>query len=132
MARARNCVNVGVLLVAALSPALAQDRAAVVPDMKVLLENACVRVQYHDVAVGERTPMHSHPDYVVYVLAPYKARITTADGVVHISEHKVGEAFWGAATRHVVANIGTTPIHNLIVELKPGSACHDPNKPGGK
>jgi len=45
--------------------AMAQDRATVVPGMKVLLENACVRVQYHDVAVGQTVPMHSHPNYVV-------------------------------------------------------------------
>ncbi len=105
------------LLVAA--PALAQDRAASVPDMKVLLENKCVRVQYHDVAVGEKTPMHSHPDYVVYVLNPYKAKITTADGAVRTNERSAGESFWGNATQHVVENIGTTPIHNLVVELKP-------------
>src|SRR4051812_39402466 len=36
-----------------------QDRAAVAPDMKVLLENERVRVQFHDVKVGEKTPMHS-------------------------------------------------------------------------
>ena len=51
-----------------------QDRAAVVPGMKVLLENARVRVQYHDVAVGETVPLHSHPSYVAYVLKPYKAK----------------------------------------------------------
>jgi hypothetical protein len=42
--------------------AMAQDRATIVPGMKVLLENACVRVQYHDVAVGQTVPMHSHPN----------------------------------------------------------------------
>ena len=51
---------------------IAQDRGAVVPDMKVLLENGCVRVQYHDVAVGQTIPMHSHPNYVVYVLESFK------------------------------------------------------------
>ena len=42
------------------SVTLAQDRAAVVPGMKILLENDCVRVQYHDVAVGQTVPMHPH------------------------------------------------------------------------
>ena len=56
--------------------AKAQDRATIVPGMKVLFENDCVRVQYHDVAVGEKVPMHSHPAYVVYTLKPFKARIT--------------------------------------------------------
>ena len=46
-----------------------QDRAAVVPDMKALLQNDRVRVLYHDVAVGETTPMHSHPAYVTACVA---------------------------------------------------------------
>ncbi|MGH8546333.1 MAG: hypothetical protein ACREX3_22475 [Gammaproteobacteria bacterium] len=109
---------------AAAFPVLAQDRAAVVSDMAVLLENKCVRMQFHDVAVGEKTPMHSHPRYAVYVFNSYKARITLADGSERISEHKAGDAFWNEASQHVVENIRATPIHNLVVELKPGSACH--------
>lgn len=101
----------------------AQDRAAAVPDMKVLLENGCVRMQFHDVAVGEKTPMHSHPKYAVYVFNDYVARITLADGSQRISEHKAGDAFWNEASQHVVENIGPIPIHNLVVELKPGFSC---------
>jgi hypothetical protein len=48
--------------------------------MKVLLDNDCVRVQYHDVAVAQKVPMHTHPNYVVYTLNPFKARITLPDG----------------------------------------------------
>jgi len=46
----------GVLVGVSVASLHSQDRAAVVPGMKVLLENARVRVQYHDVAVGERFP----------------------------------------------------------------------------
>ena len=123
MSRNSSCIAVFGLLAASLA-APAQDRASVVPDMKVLLENDCVRMQFHDVAVGDKTPMHSHPKYAVYVFNPYKARITLADGSQRISEHKAGDAFWNEASRHVVENIGDTPIHNLVVELQPGSACH--------
>jgi quercetin dioxygenase-like cupin family protein len=101
----------------------AQDRAAVVPGMKVLLDNHCLRVQYHDVAVGQTVPMHSHPNYVVYTLKPFKARITLADGAQRISERGAGEAYWNPALTHSVENIGSTDIHNLIVELKPGGKC---------
>lgn len=111
------------MLVLAGAVAIAQDRVAAIPDTKVLLENECVRVQYHDVAVGETTAMHSHPKYVVYVLHPYKARIKLADGSPRISERKAGDAFWNEATTHSVENLGKTDIHNLVVELKPGSAC---------
>lgn len=102
---------------------MGQDRAAVVPGMKVLLENKCVRVQYHDVAVGGTIPMHSHPNYIVYTLRAFKARITLKDGTQRISQRQAGEAYWNAPITHSVQNLGTTPIHNLIVELKPGSSC---------
>jgi quercetin dioxygenase-like cupin family protein len=115
---------VALAVLAGPAPVLAQDRAAAVPDMKVLLENECIRMQFHDVAVGQKTPMHSHPKYAVYVFSSYKAKITLADGTQLISEHKAGDAFWHEASRHVVENIGDTAIHNLVVELKPASECH--------
>ena len=103
--------------------AIAQDRAKVIPGMKVLMENKCVRVQYHDVAVGQTAPMHSHPNYIVYTLRAFKARIRLADGTQRISERKSGEAYWNPPITHSVENLGKTPIHNLIVELKPGVSC---------
>lgn len=103
--------------------ASAQDRAAAVPDMRVLFENDCVRVQFHDVEVGARTPMHSHPNYVVYAFDDYEARITLADGSQRMSRHAAGESFWNDATRHAVENVGRSRIHNLVVELKPGDDC---------
>ncbi|RYZ73014.1 MAG: hypothetical protein EOP91_06460 [Lysobacteraceae bacterium] len=115
---------VALALLAATAVSSAQDKAAAVPEMKVLLENECVRMQFHDVAVGEKTPMHSHPRYAVYVCNPYKARITLANGSQLVSEHKAGDAFWHEASQHVVENIGITPIHNLVLELKPASSCH--------
>ena len=103
--------------------AMAQDRAVVVPGMKVLLDNDCVRVQYHDVGVGQKVQMHSHPNYVVYTLNPFRARITLQDGTQRISERKAGEAYWNEALSHSVENIGSTDIHNLIIEMKPGGKC---------
>lgn len=111
------------LVMAAPTLATAQDRVAAVPETKVLLENGCVRVQYHDVAVGKTIPMHSQPNYVVYVLKSFKARITLADGTQRISERQAGEAYWNEAITHSVENIGNTDIHNLIVELRPGGWC---------
>jgi quercetin dioxygenase-like cupin family protein len=102
-------------------PLAAQDRALAVPGMKVLLENERVRVQYHDVAVGETVPMHTHPSYVAYVLAPYKARLRAPDGTERLVNRHPGDVFWGEPTTHTVENLGTEPIHNLIVEIK------DPN-----
>jgi quercetin dioxygenase-like cupin family protein len=90
----RGASGVGVALVAAAVWVQAQDRRTIAPDMKVLLENECVRVQYHDVPVGQSIPMHSHPNYVVYTLKPFEARITLADGTQRVSKRKAGEAYW--------------------------------------
>ena len=112
-----SCALAGGLLLG-FAAARAQDRAVAVPGMKVLLENARVRVQFHDVAVGETVPMHSHPSYVAYVIKPYKARLKLADGSEKLVDRQPGDVFWGDAVTHTVENLGTNEIHNLIVELK--------------
>ena len=108
----------GLLIPGPKASALGQDRAAVVPDMKVLLQNERLRVQFHDVKVGEKTPLHSHPSYVAYVFGPYKARFVLADGSVKTAKPKTGDVFFSGPVTHSVENVGDTPIHNLIVELK--------------
>lgn len=105
------------LLLTAAPSSRSQDRAAVVPDMKVLLQNEHVRVQYHDVAVGEATPMHSHPAYVAYVFAPYTGKAILADGTEIALSRKAGDVFYNGPVTHQIVNTGKTPIHNLIVEL---------------
>ena len=114
---------VAVSLAATPAALAAQDRTVVVPQTRVLLNNDCVRVQYHDVAVGKTIPMHSHPSYVVYVLKPFKARIRLADGTQRISQRKAGEAYWNKPITHSVENLGKSDIHNLIIEIKPGGTC---------
>ena len=108
----------GLLIPRPGASARGQDRATAVPDMKVLLENERVRVQFHDVKVGEKTPLHSHPAYVAYVFSPYQARFVLADGSVKTAERKSGDVFYSGPVTHSVENTGHTPIHNLIVELK--------------
>jgi beta-alanine degradation protein BauB len=106
------------LLILGDAPAGSQDRAAAVPDMRVLLQNERVRVQYHDVAPGETTPMHSHPAYVAYVFNPYTAKNILPDGTEVALSRKPGDVFYNGPTTHRITNTGKTPIHNLIVELK--------------
>lgn len=114
--------TVGILLGASVVSLHSQDRASVVRGMKVLLENPQVRVQYHDVAVGETVPAHSHPAYVAYVLKPYKAKLRLQDGSERVVQRNPGEVFWSEAVTHSVENIGDNEIHNLIVELKTSPA----------
>ena len=105
-------------LVVAGASSRSQDRAAVVPDMKVLLQNSRVRVQYHDVAVGETTPMHSHPSYVAYVFNDYTGKAILSNGKEIALSRKAGDVFYNEPVTHKIVNTGNTPIHNLIVELK--------------
>lgn len=98
-----------------------QDRATAVPDMKILLENEKVRVQFHDVAVGETTAEHSHPAYVAYVFGDYTGKALLPDGREIPLARKTGDVFYSGPVTHRIVNTGTTPIHNLIVELR------DPN-----
>jgi mannose-6-phosphate isomerase-like protein (cupin superfamily) len=86
--------------------------------MKVLLENEYVRVQYHDVKVGETTAMHAHPAYVAYVFNAYTGKAILADGTEVALARKPGEVFYNGPVTHKIVNTGRTPIHNLIVELK--------------
>jgi quercetin dioxygenase-like cupin family protein len=104
----------------------APDRVAADPaTAEVLLENDCVRVQYHTVAPGQTIPMHSHPNYVIYVLKPFKARITLPDGSHYIGERKAGEVIWHKAETHSIENIGSGEIKNLVIELK---SCPDTSR----
>jgi quercetin dioxygenase-like cupin family protein len=112
-----------VALVAGHASSRAQDRAAVVPEMPVLLQNDRVRVQYHDVAVGETTPMHSHPAYVAYVFDDYTGKAILPDGREIALVRKKGDVFFNEPVTHRIVNTGTTPIHNLIVELKASAAA---------
>lgn len=115
--------SVAIVLVSLAGASSAQDRAVIVPGMKVLLNNDCARVQYHDVGVGKTIPMHSHPAYIVYTLRSFRARIRLPDGTTRISQRKAGEAYWNPPITHSVENLGRTPIHNLIVEMKQGGRC---------
>jgi hypothetical protein len=106
------------LLVPAAGAPKRQDRASVIPHMKVLFENQPVRVQFHDVRVGETTALHAHPAYVAYVFNAYTGKAILADGTEIPLARKPGDVFYNGPTTHQIVNTGTTPIHNLIVELK--------------
>lgn len=118
--------GMGILLGAAFTSLLSQDRLAVAPDTRVLLDNEHVRVVYHDLAPGQVVPFHSHPPCVAYSLKPYRAKLKVPDGTERIVEGDAGEAFWSDATTHSVENLGPGEIHNLVVELKHAGAAQPP------
>ena len=85
---------------------------------RVLLDNHRARVLELRLTPGEGEPMHSHPDYLVYVLSPATMLMTAADGSTKVVELGAGQASFGAATMHSGQNIGETVLHELIIELK--------------
>lgn len=85
---------------------------------KVKLENDRVRVlEYHDLP-GEKTHQHRHPAFVLYVLTPFKRRITLPDGKTIMREFNAGDVLWSEEQTHIGENVGNTPTHVLMIELK--------------
>jgi len=107
-------------LIALLATSLcAQDLVKVAPkNCKVLLDNDQVRVVRVVLKPGEKLPMHSHPNNVVYSLSGGKAKYTLADGKTEERELKAGQTTWSEAVSHSTENSGTTESRSLVFELK--------------
>ena len=117
---ARLAVAIPLLLCGGLAAWARNDEPGIPEHSKLLLENDRVRVMEVTTPPGATQAMHSHPGHVVYVLGPNKARLTTAEGMARESESKAGDVRWNEPVTHQVENIGTTPIHLIVVELKEG------------
>lgn len=97
----------------------AQDPAAVnSKTIKVKFENDKVRVLEAELPPGVKEQVHSHPAYVIYVLAGGKVRNYAADGKTTETELKTGEVLYREPLTHAAENIGTTTMHFILVELK--------------
>ena len=84
----------------------------------VRFENADVRVlEYRDLP-GERTHEHHHPAFVLYAVEPFRRKITLPGGKSMMREFKAGDIMWSDAQTHVGENVGDTPTHVIMVELK--------------
>lgn len=114
--------------------AVAQDPLKVDPaHYKLVLENASVRVLRADVAVGAKSPMHSHPDAIVVALAASKVRFTMPDGKSQDSDMASESAMYTPAGAHSPANTGTTRGDVIVVEFKtaaPGKASLPASREG--
>lgn len=102
-------------------PAWAEDPAVSDGEKyKVLLENDDVRVLEYKDQPGEKTHEHQHPRFVVYAVQPFKRRLTLSDGRVMTREFKAGDVLYSKGETHVGENIGSTPTHVIMIELKSG------------
>ena len=85
---------------------------------KVMFENDRVRVLEYRDRPGEKTHQHRHPAFVLYAVAPFKRKIALPDGKAMIREFKGGEIMWSDAQTHIGENVGDTPTHVIMVEMK--------------
>ncbi|TMH10893.1 MAG: cytoplasmic protein [Betaproteobacteria bacterium] len=103
--------------------AFAQDPVASDGDKyRVLLENEQVRVLSYTDRPGDKTQQHQHPAFVVYALAPFKRRLTLADGRTMTREFKAGDVLYSNGETHIGENVGQTPTQVIMVEMKPAAA----------
>jgi beta-alanine degradation protein BauB len=85
---------------------------------KVRFENDRVRVLEYKDQPGEKTHQHAHPAFVVYAVSPFKREIILPDGKKLQREFKAGDIMWSEAQTHIGNNIGDTPTHVIMIEMK--------------
>ena len=98
-----------------------EDAKLVLQTERVVLENAKVRVlEYRSKPTGALCGVgsHSHPEHVTVVLAAARDRATRSDGKVEEGDMQPGDVYWSDGETHADVNIGTTPSHLIVIEIK--------------
>lgn len=85
---------------------------------KVLFEDERVRVKEVVTPPGDKMPMHSHPDYVIYAKSACKTLLRNPDGSTELVDYEAGKVMSRKAETHEVENIGGTECDVVLVELK--------------
>ena len=86
------------------------------PHLKLLAEDDKVRVLKYMPEAGNKTPMHSHPATVLYVIKGGKVKITMPDGSTREAELKTGEALLRPPVTH--ADEAIDSLEAILIELK--------------
>jgi len=114
-----SAVVASVTLIGWTASVSAQDPAVVnAKTIKVKFENERVRVLEAELPPGVKEQVHSHPAYVIYVLAGGKYRNYASDGTTSEGELKSGEVIYRDPLTHASENIGTTTMHLILVDMK--------------
>ena len=86
------------------------------PHLRLLAENEKVRVLKFEPKKGDKTPVHSHPASVVYVIKGGRVRVTLPDGTVRESEFKSGETLLRPPVTH--SDEALDDLELVLIELK--------------
>ncbi len=111
-------LRAGAIALSCVAAAHAQDAAAVNSHtVKVVVDNAQVRVLEATIPPGEKENPHSHPASVIYVIDGGQVRNHVGD---QVSETTLvsGRTLYREPTTHWAENVGDTTIHLILVELK--------------
>ena len=99
--------------------ATAQDTLEVNADtVQLRFENEQVRVLEVALPPGAQEQLHSHPNYVTYVISGGKVRNHFPDGKVSDADFETGAVVYRDAVTHWGENIGPTTVRVILVELK--------------
>jgi len=87
-----------------------------VKHLKVLTEDSKVRVLRFAPSKGDKTPMHSHPETVAYVVKGGKMRVILPDGTSAVTELTLGAAALRPPVTH--SDEALDDLEVILVELK--------------
>ena len=99
------------------SPLFAQDAMKYgLAHLSIVAEDDRVRVVRFAPHKGDKTPMHSHPEMVVYIVKGGKVKFTLPDGSTNVTDFKTGQVILRAPVTH--ADEALTDVEAILVELK--------------
>ena len=84
--------------------------------LQVLAEDGNVRVLKYSPARGDKTPIHSHPSTVLYIVKGGKVRITMPNGSITDAELKSGDALLRPPVTH--SDEALHDLEVILIELK--------------
>jgi quercetin dioxygenase-like cupin family protein len=87
-----------------------------VKHLTVLAEDQAVRVLRYAPHKGDRTPLHSHPSAVVYVLKGGRIKSTMPDGSTTILQLHTGEALIRPPVTH--SDEALDDVEAILIEIK--------------
>lgn len=94
-----------------------KDAVATAPGVyKVLADTLNIRLLEIIVKPGEEIPMHSHPDYSLYVIEGGTVEFTAKDGTKHTQELLAGAGLVLPAETHAAKNTGAANVRAIATE----------------
>ncbi len=109
------CLGLSVALAAAQK---APDAVLVDPDVHhVVFENDYVRVFEARAASGAKSPMHSHPPFVLVSVGSARIKLTLPDGTKQILDLRPGQVLWLENAEHSWELLAGS-LHAVAVEVK--------------